>query len=117
MKSKSVDFFNRVEVRLAELSKTKVWLAQETGISPNSLATLFKNKRLPRVDVGLMMARALGVSIGWLLAGEKAADLSGKPHLQSLVDYLAGLSEAELEKVEYVLKAVNAISLLPPSNR
>ena len=113
MKSKSADFFHRLEVRLAELGKTKVWLAQQIGISPNSLATLFKNKRLPRVDDGFMMARVLGVSVGWFVAGEKAADLAGRPRLQALADYLAGLSESELEKVEYVLKAVNVLSLLP----
>ena len=117
MNLSSVEFFTRIEIKLAELGKTKVWLAQQVGMSPNSLATLSKNKRLPRIDDGFMMARALGVSVGWLLAGEKAADFSGRPHLQALVDYLAGLSEIELEKVEYVLKAVNAISLLPPSNR
>jgi transcriptional regulator with XRE-family HTH domain len=113
----AVDFFHRLEVRLAELGKTKVWLAQQIGLSPNSLATLLKHKRLPRVDSGFKMARALGVSIGWLVAGEKAPDFSGRQRLEALIAYLAGLSENELEKVEYVLKAVNAISLLPPNNQ
>lgn len=46
------------------------WLSRESGVSTSALSDLNTKGKIPRADNALKIARALGVSLDWLLTGQ-----------------------------------------------
>jgi len=66
----------RIKERRAELGWTQEQLAQKAGISKSFLSELENGKRSVSADNLLDLARALGVSLDYLMTGE---DMDTKP--------------------------------------
>ncbi len=64
------DFWKRVE-KLYSKDLTRTWLAKETGITLSTLSGWKQKDRLPPVDRAARIARALGVSVEYLVFGEE----------------------------------------------
>lgn len=50
--------------------QTQSAVAEEAGLSKGAVSLITRGERLPRVDTATDLARALGVRVGWLVAGE-----------------------------------------------
>jgi y4mF family transcriptional regulator len=64
----------RIKTRRLELGWTQDQLAQKAGISKSFLSDLENGKRSVRADNLLDIARALGVSLDFLMTGEASKD-------------------------------------------
>lgn len=105
---------------LSTKNKSRRWLAIKTGISESTIATWIAKNTLPRADVLLNLANALGVKIDYLLGNdideedimtddekallEKYRGLDGieKGKLDSFLGYLVKERENEEKKNESV---------------
>ncbi|WP_227698524.1 LexA family transcriptional regulator [Sphingomonas hengshuiensis] len=62
-----VDLISRVDSALK--GRTDAWLSRKSGISSSALSDMRKKFTTPRADNAIKMARALEVSLEWLLTG------------------------------------------------
>ena len=69
----------RIKERRVELSWTQEQLAQKAGISKSFLSELENSKRSVSADNLLDIARALGVSLDYLMTGEEGEETETRP--------------------------------------
>lgn len=70
-----MDFWERLESTVDAKIERKRLMA-DIGVAPNSLTTWKKRRTYPAADVAVAIARALGVTVEWLVEG---VDRSGLP--------------------------------------
>ena len=83
----SLDFYDRVKT-LAKQNKTTIEsVVNSAGLTINSYNSYKRHGNLPRLDEGVKIARALGVSVEYLVTGKET---DGKKQLlkemQSVID-------------------------------
>lgn len=78
------DFWNRVEVERDRLNITRKELATVTGISKNTIETWFSRLTIPPGDRCLSIAKALGVSIEYLITGDEVDLQDENPIVQAI---------------------------------
>jgi transcriptional regulator with XRE-family HTH domain len=71
-----LDFWLRVKAKIDEQNTKQSWLSEKTGIIHQTLSQWIKKDRLPNVDEGYRIAKALGVSVEELVFGEPPEGLS-----------------------------------------
>jgi len=106
-------FYNRVNIRLAEIGQKRSWLLAQTGIKPSTWSSWEKHQRIPQADRALAIAVELGVSLEYLLTGrETAFDMRQSNPLVALIfNRLKSLDDAQLREVFHM---VNEMTLPRP---
>jgi putative transcriptional regulator len=64
--------YNRIKAVLAEERKTNMWLAENLGMSPNTVSKWCTNQMQPTVETLFRISRALDVDVRDLLISTKA---------------------------------------------
>lgn len=77
-------FWERVKGLLNE-DLTQSWLCREIEISTGTMSSWITNKRIPRADVAAKIAKALGVTVHYLVTGEDDDDLAGHAAIVEVV--------------------------------
>lgn len=85
-----LDFFERVKI-LAKQNKTTIEsVVNSAGLTINSYNSYKRHGNLPRLDEGVKIARALGVSVEYLVTGEDSDEKSKiLKEMQSVIDRFA----------------------------
>ena len=74
----SLDFYDRVKT-LAKQNKTTIEsVVNSAGLTINSYKSYKRHGNLPRLDEGVKIARALGVSVEYLVTGEDSNPYKSK---------------------------------------
>lgn len=73
MGEEAVHFWERIN-NLMNHDLNQAWLARETGLSPVTISSWKKNFRLPPADRAVKIAKALGVSVEFLVTGEETEE-------------------------------------------
>lgn len=74
----SLDFYDRVKT-LAKQNKTTIEsVVNSAGLTINSYNSYKRHGNLPRLDEGVKIARALGVSVEYLVTGEDSNPYKSK---------------------------------------
>ena len=64
-----INFWKKVKKRLPpELNQT--WLCDEIGVSTGTMSSWITHDRIPKADVAVKIAKALGVSVEYLVTNE-----------------------------------------------
>jgi SOS-response transcriptional repressor LexA len=71
-----LNFWIRVKTKIDEQNTKQSWLAEKTGIIPQTLSQWIKKDRLPDVEAGYRIAKALGVALEELVAEEPPKGMS-----------------------------------------
>lgn len=67
------EFLTRVDQCLREQGRHRKWLAEQIGMSHNTIYSWFHHHRSPPLDAAVAMADALDVSLGYLIYGSEVA--------------------------------------------
>ncbi len=98
-----MDFWNRVEEELNFQGKTKKELAIITGIKEHTLHKGFERKSSPSADAAQKIAKALNVSIEYLITGkdpEKAhTDVCISPDIRAMITKMNKFSPEEKQVI------------------
>ena len=78
-------FWDRVDTERERLNLSRKQLASITGISKNTIETWVARLSVPSGDKCLMIAKALGVTIEYLLTGEELDLQDDDPIIQSIL--------------------------------
>ena len=105
------DFLKRLDDLLHEQGRKRPWLAEETGIGLSTINNWFSKNRYPMVNTALKIARALGVSIDYLMTGEEPGLTFEDPLMKEIYRYLETLTHAELNEVWGMIKLAKAMRL------
>lgn len=66
-------FWERVK-KLLTNDLNQSWLSREIGVSHTTMSSWINRDRLPKVDMAVSIAKALGVSVEFLVTGEESED-------------------------------------------
>lgn len=67
----ATDFWNRVNFLIRTQNKTQSGLSLECGLNQRRIQNLSASSRIPDVFEGVKIARALGVSVEYLVTGKE----------------------------------------------
>ena len=81
-------------------------IAKTAGISLSHYSQIEAGKRIPSLEVFINISEALKVSPDNLIYGEKMAS-----HQDIILQMLAGLSDAELLRIDQILRAIKQSSI------
>jgi transcriptional regulator with XRE-family HTH domain len=104
-------FLQRVDDVLHEKDRKRPWLAQESGIKLGTINSWFSQNRYPYVSDASKIAAALGVSIDYLMTGDEPDRRYTDPLIAEMIDYLEGLTPAELQRTYGMLQLARAVTL------
>lgn len=65
----NMDFWERLKIEVKKKNTTQEWLATETNIPFGTLRKWLSNKTMPNADQAYAIAKALGVTVEYLLTG------------------------------------------------
>lgn len=83
-------------------------LSEKTGISVNTIRNYINgHNALPSVDVAVKIAKALGVSVEYLVLGKEEAAQKIPPEIHHLEKTLLHFSKEDLNAVLAVTKAID----------
>ena len=74
----ATDFWNRVNFLIRTQNKTQSGLSLECGLNQRRIQNLSASSRIPDVFEGVKIARALGVSVEYLVTGEDSNPYKSK---------------------------------------
>lgn len=100
-----MDFWERIDARIADIGTTRKAIAGEVGINANNFASWKTRHNYPSVAVVTKLAAALGTSVEYLVTGEPPAFLD--PADRDLLDR-ARTWRTVLEDLEALEPAVAA---------
>lgn len=109
-----IPFWQRVRSLLDE-ELTQAWLCREIGVSTATMSSWITNKRIPRGDMTLRIADALGVSVHYLIDGY---DKNNKEDQPSWIQVLRHAIKDQgyirtPNKREYQLDEKDEVELIP----
>ena len=83
----AIDFWKRINKRIKELNITQESLCSDLGINLGTFKQQITHARFPSVDSAFKIARALGVSVEYLVTGEDTDEKSKiLKEMQSVID-------------------------------
>ena len=68
-----IAFWGRVKDLLSD-DLNQSWLSKEIGVSHTTMSSWINRDRLPKVDLAVKIARALGVSVEYLVTGKESSE-------------------------------------------
>lgn len=116
--------FSNVGDRLLQLLQKnnirQIQLSQKTGLSANAISSYIRNLRIPDTEASYKIAKALGVTMEWLLTGEGNMDFqeTGNSPPWALKDYQKDVAEKEFGNLlESQVALINAYEKLLPEEK
>ena len=110
-----MSFWERLKQEIKEKNTTQAWLAATTGVSFGTLRKWLTNKTMPNADQAVAIARALGVTVEYLVTGTDSSDPWVREHRELIRD-LKELSSDDLEKMSAQVHAVAEMQRQPKSS-
>ena len=113
-----MEFWNRVKSSILKNEIKQEWVAKQAGMDFSAFRSTVSRKHEPSVSRAYLIARALGVSMEWLVDGEDGAEyvrqLVAKegtlyrppPRLAAAVAALDRLDDSRLETARVILEAM-----------
>ena len=89
-----MEFFDRVKEEIKKQNTTQEWIAKKCNISVSTFKGWISKERVPNVKQAVAIAQTLGISVEYLVTGEKIGEdsLSIELHKNPKVKHLAELS-------------------------
>ncbi len=105
-----IDFWKRVKKNIGyDLNQS--WLCEQIGVATGTMSSWITHDRIPKADVAARIARALGVTVEYLIFGEGEDEESLKERMPS-PEQVSGHFHTP-EQREHVLKKDDEIVWLP----
>lgn len=111
------DFLERVDKLLTQKGVKRPWLSKQTNISLNTINGWFQNNRPPRVDYAHEVAKALDISLDYLMTGEEKFKDFGNPLIEEICEYMVSLNEDELQRLYGAMVHMRYMTLNPSSDQ
>lgn len=100
------DFTIRLGVLLERRRKTRPWLAQVAGVSPNTINSWYKAAKsgkpvahIPSSDLLMRVAKALDTTVEYLLTGEEPGGSQLTPAQRRWLDLTTGKTETQIDEM------------------
>lgn len=100
-----MDFWDRLKSEIKRQNTTQEWIANQCGISFGTFRKWLSRKTMPNVDQAYLIAKTLGVSVEYLVTGNKDNQLIN-PQLKSIHDNLLLLTDEELKSVRVLVEGL-----------
>lgn len=100
-----------MEAELTRRRQKRPWLSEASGVELSTINSWVANDRWPRVDHAHQIAKALNVSLDYLMTGEHPARQFEDETIAEIIDYLEGLRPRELQQTYGMIKLAKAIQL------
>jgi transcriptional regulator with XRE-family HTH domain len=97
-------FWNIIEKEVSRQNTTFEWLYRKTKISKGTFSSWKSRKIIPRADVVLRIAEALGVSVEYLLTGMSTIKYAENQSIQELVENVSVFDQNDFEAVRAMVK-------------
>ena len=110
------EFLDRVDKLLTQKGVKRPWLAKQTSISLHTINGWFQNNRPPRVDNAQEIARALDVSLDFLVSGEDKFRKFDDPLIEEICEYFESLNKTERQRTYGALVNMRYTNLNPPKD-
>lgn len=104
----SISISERLRYKIKELKKTQTQISREIEISKNAMSNYINGNRIPDTMTCLKLSKALGVTMEWILTGEKnfndsTSENTTNENLTSderlLLQYYKDLTEQEKDEI------------------
>lgn len=99
------DFLHRLSVLLAERNWTKTRLAIEAEINVNTLQGYWSQKRFPKGDDLIKIAKVLGTTAEYLVTGSHPPFQPYNPFVLEILSYIERFSRDELIEIKGVIRS------------
>lgn len=104
-----MDFKSRLKEEMEYAGIQHKELAVKAGIKPRALLTyVASSPSMPSADVAVRLARALGVTVEYLVTGEKSRDGFSSLEEKKLVQNYARLSPTEKNAVQSLVQILSS---------
>ena len=100
-----MSFWDRLKQEIKEKNTTQAWLAATTGVSFGTLRKWLTNKTMPNADQAVAIARALGVTVEYLVTGTDSSDPWVREHAW-LIKHLKELTDEQYPALEQYVVAL-----------
>jgi transcriptional regulator with XRE-family HTH domain len=101
-------FWETVKREVDRQNTSFEWLYRKTGIPKGTFASWKHRQRIPRADEACRIARALDVSVEYLLTGLDAHPPASNPVLEAIAMQLTRLETGDLQAVKALVDALAA---------
>ena len=99
-------FLKTVTEELRRRGQPRTWLAYQSGITVSTINTWYHKDTWPRVDDAYKIAQGLGVSVDYLVSGNREAARGAlSPHIQVIVDLLEMMDNTTVQVIRDLLMA------------
>ena len=99
------DFWKRVEIAQGGISLKDLCLSADLNYDSVRNRKSGLTYSLPRLESALAIARALGVSMEYLLTGESSQEPALSPRVQALALKMEELTDVQLDVIEAAIEA------------
>lgn len=106
-----MDFWERVNELLKSQKTTQDWLASQLGVKPGGFRSAISRGQAPSVYKAYTIAKALGVSVEYLVTGEDTACWRPPSRIASIVDDLLVLDDLRLSLVSAMVREAASTAL------
>lgn len=106
-----MEFFERVKALARQNNTTIEVVAAAAGLTRNSYNSYRAKGNLPRADEAVMIAKALGVTVEYLVTGESTASWRPPSRIASIVDDLLVLDDLGLRLASALVREAAAAAL------
>lgn len=106
-----MDFWGRVETAVESQVTTYRWLAGRIEKAETTVSGWRRLGRIPRADEAVGIAKALGVTVEYLVTGENSANWKPPIRLASIVSDLLVLDDNGLNAVAVLARGLAEASL------
>lgn len=94
-------FWQNVIEELEYQGKSRKYLASEANFDVSTIGTGLKRNGMPQADIALRIAKTLGVSVEYLVAGtDSSVPKSIKPEVLSLLTTVNHLSDSDFKFIK-----------------
>lgn len=100
IKEEVEEYLVRFRVLLAKRDMSRAELSRITRININTIHSFFREKRIPRADDAVLIARALGVTVEYFITGDEGVSINEEA--MEIATVLTNLNDAD----KLVLKGV-----------
>ncbi|MDR1316974.1 MAG: helix-turn-helix domain containing protein [Spirochaetales bacterium] len=100
-------FWKTVKAEVERQKTSFEWLYRKTTIPKGTFSSWKTRKLIPRADAALSIARALGVSVEYLLTGTDKGEFVSNPAVQEITKNIVLFDDNDLEAVKALVKTMS----------
>ncbi len=98
-----MDFWKRVKEEIKRQNTTQDWVASKIPVRQDTFSRWIQRNTMPNVDQAGKIASALGVTIEYLLTGEKQSKWTPPPRYADIIEDLAIIDETGLTSIRDII--------------